>query len=277
MGGETTEKLQPRPRACLVAGHMSRFRLLSTDFDGTLISHPSDGRCTPAFAEVLRRHRQAGGLWALNTGRGLAHAIEGLEIFQAPAEPDFLLTNEREIFSRGGDGSWSSHAEWNDLCYARHDALFESAGSVIGSIQGLAKDSADVTIIEEGDRPVGLVTTSEEVMHEVATFIDRESEEFPEFSYQRNTIYLRFCHREYHKGSSLGELCRLLDIGREDVLAAGDHFNDLPMLDGRFAAFPCCPSNAIPEVKRAVALAGGHVASLPAADGIAEAWRTFHL
>ena len=113
---------------------MSFLRLFSTDFDGTLIGHPSDGRCLPAFAEVLRRHREAGGLWAVNTGRGLDHALEGLEKFSAPHEPDFLLTSEREIFLRGDDGGYSPHAEWNDLCYARHDRLFEVSAAVVRSI-----------------------------------------------------------------------------------------------------------------------------------------------
>ncbi|MEI6073306.1 MAG: HAD hydrolase family protein [Verrucomicrobiae bacterium] len=255
---------------------MSFLRLLSTDFDGTLIGHPSDGRCVPAFAEVLTRHRSAGGVWALNTGRSLEHAVEGLAIFSAPVAPDFLLTSEREIFSRNDDGSWTPHAEWNDLCTERHDALFLSAAPVIRTICSFAERSPDVTVIEEGGRPAGLVTSSEAVMDEVAAFIERESIEHPDFSYQRNTVYLRFCHRDYHKGSSLGEVCRMLQIDRAAVLAAGDHFNDIPMLDGRYAAFPCCPSNAIPEVKRTVRAAGGHVAALPAADGIAEAWKFFH-
>jgi hydroxymethylpyrimidine pyrophosphatase-like HAD family hydrolase len=68
----------------------------------------------------------------------------------------------------------------------------------------------------------------------------------------------------------------MLQIDRSTVLAAGDHFNDISMLDGRYAAYPCCPSNAIPEVKRTVRAAGGHVGSLPAAAGIAEAWKIFH-
>ena len=73
---------------------MSHLRLLSTDFDGTLIEHFSDGRCTPEFAEVLLQHKKQGGVWAVNTGRGLVHAMEGVEKFQAPVQPDFLLTNE---------------------------------------------------------------------------------------------------------------------------------------------------------------------------------------
>lgn len=254
---------------------MSFLRLLSTDFDGTLIAHPSDGRCVAAFAEVLERHRKAGGLWALNTGRSLEHAIEGLELFAAPCEPDFLLTNEREIFHRTGPGTWEPDREWNDLCRDRHRELFSRAGEIFSSIAELASRSEDVTIIEESGEPVGLVTTSERVMQDVAEFLAKKSVRLPEFSYQRNTVYLRFCHRDYHKGSSLGEVCRGLSLSRDRVLAAGDHFNDLSMLDGTFAAFPCCPSNAIIEVKSMVLSAGGYVASLPAAEGIAEAWRYF--
>ena len=255
---------------------MSHLRLLSTDFDGTLIEHPSDGRCSTAFAEVLILNQKAGGLWALNTGRSLDHAREGLALFAAPVLPNFLLTNEREIFLRTRDGAWTPHHEWNMRCQRRHAELFEEASDIIQRVCDLAARRSDITIIHENAIPVGLVTHTEAVMGEVAAFLDRESEGFPTFSYQRNTVYLRFCHLDYHKGSSLEELCRLFGIERAEVLAAGDHFNDIPMLDGRFAAFPCCPSNAIPEVRATVIAAGGHVAARPAADGIADAWHFFH-
>lgn len=255
---------------------MSHLRLLSTDFDGTLIEHPSDGRCSPDFAEVLLTHRKAGGIWALNTGRSLEHAIEGLDIFKAPVDPDFLLTNEREIFLRSADGSWTAHNEWNTLCQERHEDLFHRAQDIIRQVCLLADSSPEITIISEGGKPIGLVTTTEKVMAEVAGFIDRQSVEFPDFSYQRNTVYLRFCHLDYHKGSSLAELCRILEIERTAVLTAGDHFNDIPMLDGRFSAYPCCPSNAIEEVRTTVLSAGGHAANRPAANGIADAWHFFH-
>ncbi|MFZ4776317.1 MAG: HAD family hydrolase [Terrimicrobiaceae bacterium] len=254
---------------------MAFLRLLSTDFDGTLIIHPSSGRCTSSFAEVLDLHRRAGGLWAVNTGRSLEHAIEGVQIFEAPYEPDFLLTNERDIFRRTGPGTWVTDQAWNDLCRSRHAELFAQAGAIFDRIAEMASRSPDVTIITEGGGPAGLVTTSEDVMQEVAAFIGRESAHLPDFCYQRNTVYLRFCHREYHKGASLRELARSLSIPRGEILAAGDHFNDLSMLDGAAAAFPCCPSNAIPEVKATVLAAGGYVAALPAADGIAEAWKHF--
>jgi len=255
---------------------MARIRLLSTDFDGTLIMHPSDGRCGPAFAEAIRRHKAGGGLWAVNTGRSLAHAIEGLEIFGAPVEPDFLLTNEREIFERDSTGTWQPHHEWNLACYRRHDELFERSSDIIESIRSFADGSPHVTLIEEEGRPAGLVTATEDVMHDVAAFIDREAGSLPDFRYQRNTIYLRFCHRDYHKGSSLLALSGHLGIATADVMAAGDHFNDIPMLDGLAARMTCCPSNAIPEVKDVVLRAGGYVAAQEGGAGVAQAWEYFH-
>ena len=255
---------------------MSHLRLLSTDFDGTLIEHFSDGRCTPDFAEVLLQHKRLGGYWAVNTGRSLWHAIEGVEKFAAPVKPDFLLTNEREIFHRDPKGGWLPDEKWNSECERRHEELYQQAESLFRRLAKHADATPGVDLAEENGKLTGVITSDEETMETFVKFLDRESADVPDFSHQRNTIFLRFAHRAYHKGSTLGELCRLLEIQHDEVLAAGDHFNDLQMLDGRFAAYPCCPSNAIPEVQKTVRAAGGHVASKPAANGVAEAYHFFH-
>ena len=255
---------------------MSHLRLLSTDFDGTLISHFSDGRCVPDFADVLVEHKKSGGLWAVNTGRSLWHAIEGVEKFQPPVQPDFLLTNEREIFHRTPDGRWVPEHGWNETCYKRHEDLFAQSEHLFESIRHLARVNPGISLSEENGQLAGVITSDEQVVDTFVSHLDVSRHKVPNFSYQRNTIYLRFAHSDYHKGSALGELCRILGISHGEVLAAGDHFNDIPMLDGRYAAHPCCPSNAIPEVMATVAAAGGHLASKPAAHGVAESWHFFH-
>jgi hydroxymethylpyrimidine pyrophosphatase-like HAD family hydrolase len=250
---------------------MSRIRLLSTDFDGTLIAMGSRGRCTPHFAAVLEEHRRRGGLWAINTGRSLDHTIEGLNLFDAPLNPDFLLTNEREIYGRTTDGLWMSHGDWNSICRRRHEELFKQAFEMFAFVERLAQESEHITVLYEGELPAGLVTSSEQVMEAVVCDIQREAECLPDFSFQRNSIYLRFCHRDYHKGSALGELCRLEGIDAGVVLAAGDHFNDLSMLDGSYAKMTACPANAIDPVKQLVRRSRGYIANKCWADGIAEA------
>ena len=75
--------------------------------------------------------------------------------------------------------------------------------------------------------------------------------------------------------AALAELSRLIEIPRENIFAAGDHHNDISMLDGRYAQFPACPANAIPEVKDAVRSANGYVAESYCGAGVYEALSHF--
>ncbi|MDD5199538.1 MAG: HAD hydrolase family protein [Terrimicrobiaceae bacterium] len=246
-------------------------RLISTDFDGTLVGHPSDGRCVPSLARALAEFKASGGLWAINTGRSLPHIIEGIAILDAPVQPDFLVTHEQEIHHRGSAGEWRDFGDWNAVCRARHTELFRRAAPIFQRVRSLVSAAADVTLIEEKDRPTGLITTDELVMDRVVAGIEAMRSTVPGFHYQRNTIYLRFCHADYHKGSALGELCRLTGVSRDETFAIGDHFNDLSMLDGRYARNVACPANAIPEVRAAVTAAGGRIADAPFGEGTARA------
>jgi hydroxymethylpyrimidine pyrophosphatase-like HAD family hydrolase len=126
-------------------------------------------------------------------------------------------------------------------------------------------------VIYDGSAVEGLIAQNEDEMERIVRFIDEARAPHPKFHYQRNTVYLRFCHADYHKGAALAELSRLIEVPRENTFAAGDHHNDLSMLDGRYAAFTACPANAIPEVKAAVRDTGGYVAASEAGAGIYEA------
>lgn len=252
---------------------MSHIHLLSTDFDGTLIGHGAAGRCAPVLAEALDRHHRAGGRWAVNTGRPLWHALEGIAALGAPVLPDFFITEEREIYRQTSRGEWTAHGDWNVCCRRRHDELFDhpDAKRLFARIELLAAKARGTRLLYENGRPAGLVTACEEDMEFVAAGIAEFLPKAPPgLHYQRNTIYLRFCHQDHHKGAALGELRRLEGIAAENAFAIGDHFNDLSMLDGRHAAMTACPSNAIDAVKAQVGNSGGYVAGLPWAEGVAE-------
>ena len=108
-------------------------------------------------------------------------------------------------------------------------------------------------------------------MERITRFIESARAGHPNLDYQRNTVYLRFCHVDYHKGAALAELARLLEVPRENIFASGDHHNDISMLDGKVAAMPSCPANAIQEVREAVRNAGGYVARREHGAGVHEA------
>jgi HAD superfamily hydrolase (TIGR01484 family) len=246
-------------------------RLISTDFDGTLVAHDNDPVLDPPCIELIGELQRNGALWSINTGRSVELLESGLFDFEFPIRPDFILTSERDVFrpSRNG-GKWEPFGDWNDRCAQAHAELFNSAQSVLSEIIDFVNQKTTARVIYFGPDPEGLVATSEEEMDRITEFVERVRVKQPEFNYQRNTIYLRFCHAAYHKGAALAELSRLIQVPREQIFAAGDHHNDVSMLDGRFAAMPACPANAIDQVKDAVRSAGGYVADREYGAGVHE-------
>ena len=250
-------------------------RLLSTDFDGTLVDHEADPPVSPALFETLMALRRQGVLWAVNMGRVLWHIDSGLEEYRFPVSPDYVLTSEREGFHRNETGEWQDYGDWNTRCAADHDWLFSQASPLLADIHARFDRETWAHFEYDGNRMVGIVTETTEQMDDVCAFLERERLRVPGFNFMRNTIYLRFCHEAYSKGTALGELARLLGISREVIFAAGDHYNDLPMLDGVFAQWVACPRNACEPVKRAVLDAGGYVARADCSEGVVEALRHF--
>jgi hypothetical protein len=149
--------------------------------------------------------------------------------------------------------------------------LFLSARSVLAELVDFVTNQTKARLIYNSDVLEGLVAESEKEVDRITDFIRQARAGHPKLNYQRNGIYLRFCHADYHKGTALAELARLLDVAPENIFAAGDHHNDVSMLDGRFAAMPSCPGNAIPEVQHAVRNAGGYVAGKDHGAGVHEA------
>lgn len=253
-----------------------KIKLLSTDFDGTLVAHDNDPVLDPACMELIAELQNGGARWAINTGRSVELLESGLLDFDFPVHPDFILTSERDVFRRSKNGGgWQAFGDWNDRCARAHEELFTSAQSLIYEVLKFVSKSTQARVVYLGDKPEGVIAQSEKEMDRITEFIDSVRPRQPQLNYQRNTVYLRFCHADYHKGAVLAELSRLIQVPREAIFAAGDHHNDLSMLDGRFAAMPSCPANAIEAVKDAVESAGGYVAQNEFGAGVCESLRHF--
>jgi len=97
----------------------------------------------------------------------------------------------------------------------------------------------------------------------------------PEIITIRNGPYFRFAHADYHKGSCLGHVQALLDLGPSSTFVAGDNLNDLSMLRHSCGHYLTCPSNSHEEVLRQVKKEGGYLAKASGGAGIAEALNFF--
>jgi HAD superfamily hydrolase (TIGR01484 family) len=253
-----------------------KIQLLSIDFDGTLVSRVSEPVLDERCMKLIRDLQSNGVLFSINTGRSVDLLESGLADFEFPVRPDFILTTEREVFRPGTNGEkWEAFGDWNERCARDHAELFSSAQSILAEVVDFVTQKTKAQLIYHSQGLEGLRAESDQEMDRIVEFIERARVNEPKFNYQRNTVYLRFCHADYHKGAALAELARLIEVPRENIFAAGDHHNDVSMLDGRIAGMPACPGNAIDEVKDAVASAGGYVAQKEHGAGVHEALQFF--
>src|ERR1700674_2983911 len=113
----------------------SKIRLLSTDFDGTLVAHGGNPVLDRGCMECIERLQESGVLWAINTGRSVDLLESGLTDFEFPVHPDFILTSERDVFRPSSNsGKWEPFGDWNDRCARDHRELFSASQSVLAEV-----------------------------------------------------------------------------------------------------------------------------------------------
>lgn len=255
--------LPPVPQARLV---------LSFDFDGTLHHPAEDPPVSRSFFDIIERlHREHQAVWGINTGRGMPHMLEGFLESRFPFLPDWVVVREREIMLPNSDGRWLPLADWNRRCEKEHARLFRHARKLLKEIRREIEEHTGARWITEDGDPAGIIARTEEEMAWIAGRVAELARDEPLLGWQRNTIYLRFGHRRYQKGSSLAEVARHHGVASDHVFAAGDSHNDLDMLDTAVAAMLGCPANAVPEVRARVIAQGGHAASALHSAGVIEA------
>jgi HAD superfamily hydrolase (TIGR01484 family) len=245
--------------------------LLSFDFDGTL-HHPDDDPAVPAefFGEIRRLRGERGAVWGINTGRSMPHMMEGFLESRFPFLPDWVVAREREIYFPNQFGRWISHAGWNKRGEKEMRRLFRRVRKFLQSVRDEVEEHTGAQWIEMDGEPAGVIARTGEEMEWIAGRVCARAAD-PQLCWQRNSIYLRFGHADYQKGSCLGEIARHYRLGAESCFAIGDSHNDLTMLDPAHAAMLACPANAVDEVRRRIISHGGYIAREQHGRGTIEA------
>jgi hydroxymethylpyrimidine pyrophosphatase-like HAD family hydrolase len=244
--------------------------LLSTDFDGTILDHDSTGPMAPEFFDwIIQERKRRRVVWAINTGRDWDSLRTELDRREVPFFPEWVILIEREIH-RVANRSLIGQSDWNRRCHDVHAELFHRADVMLEQMRRDLGRFEGLQIIRDVGSPLGLIAASEEQAAEVHLALEPLYQAHPDLHAVRNSVYFRFAHVDYHKGSCLALIQAEEQIPPERTIAAGDNLNDLPMLDRRYAHHLICPSNSLPEVKDQVLAHGGFIASLPSDKGIVE-------
>jgi HAD superfamily hydrolase (TIGR01484 family) len=250
--------------------------ILSFDFDGTLHDPASNPPVPSAFFELIRKLREEKhAIWGINTGRSMPQMVEGFVESRFPFLPDWVVAREREIYYPNTFGRWIPHVSWNKRCEKEVHGLFKNARNLLGRIRHEIEEHTGAQWLEMEGEPAGLISRTEEEMAWIVSHITPMVAEQPQLSWQRNSIYLRFGHRNFQKGSSLSEVAHVHSLPAARCFAMGDSHNDLEMLHPSHAGMIACPANSVEEIRAHVLANGGIVARGIHGEGVMEALRHY--
>lgn len=224
--------------------------LLSFDFDGTL-HNPAEPEPVPtSFFQTIRRlHETRNATWGINTGRSMPQLIDGMIESNFPFAPDWVIAREREIYFPNNLGRFLPHKDWNNRCEKDIHKLFKKSKKTLKKIRHEIEEHTGAQYIEIKGEPAGLISKTEEEMEWIVSHIAPLMEEIPGLGWQRNSIYLRFGHKNYQKGTALSEIGRLYKIPTSHTFAMGDSHNDIEMLSEAHSGHAACPANAVPDIQ----------------------------
>lgn len=245
--------------------------ILCFDFDGTLVDRETDEGALLELMDIVGDLRDRGAAWVINTGRSLFQTLEGLTQHRITLVPDFIVAREGEIFQRSQFNRWVDVGDWNERRTKDHKKLYRSKDKFFREIQQLVAGETKIKWVSDAHEPAGLVCNDEEEMTDICKWLDEQLVEHPELRYHRNSIYLRFSHHAYSKGSALAELGSVLSVPADHRFVAGDNHNDLSMLKEQVALNLACPANSIAEVQAAVQEAQGFISEHESTRGCIDA------
>jgi len=247
-------------------------KLISTDFDGTIFAEFEHTPIPEKLQELIGDLQSRGAKWVINTGRDMSSLMEALGRSKISIEPDYLVLVEREIHCHDGV-QFVGLEQWNAECTRSHDQLFARIIPDLPRITEWVNTRFQATVYEDTFSPFCLIARNKADAETIHQYLDDYCRGIPDLTVVRNDVYSRFSHAAYNKGAALAELTRRLELNPSQVFAAGDHWNDVPMLSRKYAHWLASPSNAIDQVKALVREQGGHISELACGNGVAEGLR----
>lgn len=248
--------------------------LFSFDFDDTLFTLGGPAEERRVFFSLMRRLREECGLlWGINTGRDPVYLREGLmDMFHDDTDafaPDFTVTMERHVHMADEEGRLMPSVPWNDACAVAHDDLFSRYGAMLEDLMDHLEDRfSRLDLRRQSNDAFSLIVNEARGLDEVACVIQDTVGPYDEIVTQRAGPYLRFSHRDYHKGSALAFVASRFGVSAAHMAIFGDGHNDLDAMRHLPEAFRCCPSNAAEEVKAMVACGHGYISPEPRTRGV---------
>ena len=176
---------------------------------------------------------------------------------------------EREIFRCVKHG-YEPLTDWNARCTRTQSALFASIADRLPELFDWVNLHFSANVYEDEWSPFCLIARNNRDADAIQEYVDAFFAGDSQMTFVRNDIYGRLSHTDFTKGTALAELARQLDIPRGGIFVAGDHWNDLSMLQPELAEWLVSPSNSISEVLTHMERIDGFIAPSECGEGVLE-------
>jgi hydroxymethylpyrimidine pyrophosphatase-like HAD family hydrolase len=248
--------------------------LIALDFDGTSAVYEPHLALHPGLLDVLGHLRDQGCGWVINSDRFTDTLVEIAELLPPALRPDAIMSAQRFIHVRT-EGGYEPLQGWNDSRMELHRALWRDISPCFDDWQrGI---EADFTICE---CVVNDLVFAYRVPEEQNPALRRRMHDhiraWPNAQLSGNHEWSFILHADFSKAGLLEHYCAVRGIGTEKILAVGDGFNDISMLDAALTPCTGCPADASPEVIAAVRAGGGYVAASSGPEGTIEVLLFYH-
>lgn len=236
---------------------MFPYKLIVLDLDGTLLN--SKKKITEGNLAALGKSRENGAKIAFSTARSAGAMRE----YIAAVKPDILISNGGALVEQNGEVLFSRQLSAESVrhiikrCFEMSDGKCEITIETDRGYFWNYNPGCDFSRYETPDNvqhndftdfnyPAYKVTAEVE-REEDARKIAAELPDCETLSF-RGEIWRRFAHIEATKRSALEHICGELSIRPKEILAFGDDYNDLEMLE---YCTGVAMGNAIGEVRSA--------------------------
>jgi hypothetical protein len=276
----------------------SPVRLVAIDMDGTLLPTFTQG-ISERNAQALQAARQAGITVAIATGRRTAFTTPLLDGLNLPADTPLITSNGAVTRTLGGEAIDRCRMESRvarGLCgllrkYGELVFTFDRPGRGALVVEDLSKAYAQIArwveanrdaieevkpledALKDGEDPIqGMVAGGVRKMRKAEKVLSDSpwSGEFECIRTEypaRDLSILDLLPPGVSKGRALMRLAERLGVDRAEVMAIGDNWNDVDMLE--WAGQGVLMGNAVPELRTMAKLQGWEQAPCNDDDGVA--------
>lgn len=254
-------------------------KMIAMDFDWTLVDHSvKKNKVGKELIDELNSFIKKGNYAGIVSGRvywNFQTELESFGIEWANPFPNYIIAREAYIYKIDKD-NYIENEEYNpeikqkimalNVELAKHldeiIALYKRENIKINNFMVYGDFGVEIHVAEKDAQKAMLV---------MEEFV--KDKNIKDAAVHRNGIMITIYHKQAGKGNTLLEAAKSFGIKPQEVLAIGDNYNDISMIDGKLGFVGACVGNADDNIKEIVRNGGGYVGEGMAYRGILDVIR----